>query len=338
MNNIKDILFDLCRADGIGNVREASTLSHDILSQYCRVRYTDTLTVIGEMKGEGDYTLMLDAHIDEIGFIVTDIDNEGFLTVDKCGGIDLRTLPARRVKIHGKQDVIGVFCSTPPHLSSGEVEFDDIKKIKIDSLLGEGAKDIISIGDFVTFFDEPSALNETKVTAKALDDRAGVVCLLELARRLSGKTLPVNVVFALSDAEELGVRGAKTATFDISPDEAIALDVSFADGPDIPSTECGKLSGGAMIGVSPILDRQISNTLLSIAKENNIPCQTEVMAGRTGTNGDAISLNKTGVRTGLVSIPERNMHTAVEVVDLRDITAVCDILEQYILKGGVKNA
>lgn len=336
--NIKETLFELCRADGIGSVREASDKAYNILSKYCTTRRTDTLTVIGEIKGETDYTLMLDAHIDEIGFIVTDIDDCGFLTVDKCGGIDLRTLPARRVKIHGKEDIIGVFCSTPPHLSSGDIEFDDIKKFKIDTLLGERAKEIVTIGDFVTFYEEPQSLSDTKITAKALDDRAGVVCLLELARRLSGKTLPINVVFALSDAEELGVRGAKTATYDVSPDEAIALDVSFADGPDIPSTECGKLSGGAMIGVSPILDRQISNTLKDIAKENGISYQTEVMAGRTGTNGDVISLNKTGVKTGLISIPERNMHTAVEVVDLKDITAVCDILEQYILKGGVKNA
>ena len=231
-----------------------------------------------------------------------------------------------------------MFCSTPPHLSSGEIEYNDIGSLKIDTMLGLKARDIISVGDFVTFFAEPQELLGTRVTAKALDDRAGVTCLLELARRLSGKKLPFNVVFALTDAEELGVRGAKTATYDITPDEAIALDVSFADGPDIAPTECGKLSSGAMIGVSPVLDREISNKLISLAKENNIPYQTEVMAGRTGTNGDVISLNKSGVRTGLVSIPERNMHTEVEVVDIKDIESVCDILEQYILKGGVKNA
>lgn len=336
--SIKETLFSLCRANGIGAVREAADIAYDMLSEYMPTRKTDTLTVIGEMKGESDYTLMLDAHIDEIGFIVKNIDENGFLTVDKCGGIDLRTLPARRVIIHGKEKVVGVFCSTPPHLSSGEIEYNDIGNLKIDTMLGLKARDIISVGDFVTFFAEPQELLGTRVTAKALDDRAGVTCLLELARRLSGKKLPINVIFALTDAEELGVRGAKTATYDISPDEAIALDVSFADGPDIAPTECGKLSGGAMIGVSPVLDREISNKLISLAKENNIPYQTEVMAGRTGTNGDVISLNKSGVRTGLVSIPERNMHTEVEVVDIKDIKSVCDVLEQYILKGGVKNA
>lgn len=336
--NIKETLFSLCRANGIGTVREAADIAYDILSEYMPTRKTDTLTIIGEITGESNYTLMLDAHIDEVGFIVKNIDENGFLTVDKCGGIDLRTLPARRVIIHGKEKVVGVFCSTPPHLSSGEIEYNDIGSLKIDTMLGATAHDIISVGDFVTFCAEPQELLGTRVTAKALDDRAGVTCLLELARRLSGKKLPFNVVFALTDAEELGVRGAKTATYDITPDEAIALDVSFADGPDIAPTECGKLSSGAMIGVSPVLDREISNKLISLAKENNIPYQTEVMAGRTGTNGDVISLNKSGVRTGLVSIPERNMHTEVEVVDIKDIESVCDILEQYILKGGVKNA
>lgn len=336
--SIKELLFDLCRADGIGTVREAADIAYRELSRYMPARRTDTLTVIGEIKGDSDYTLMLDAHIDEVGFIVTNIDENGFLTVDKCGGIDLRTLPARRVTIHGKEKVTGVFCSTPPHLSSGEIEYNDISALKIDTMLGATARDIISVGDFVTYCAEPQELLGTRVTAKALDDRAGATCLLELARRLSGKKLPFNVVFALTDAEELGVRGARTATFDISPDEAIALDVSFADGPDIAPTECGKLSGGAMIGVSPVLDRGISNKLIALAKEHNIPYQTEVMAGRTGTNGDVISLNKSGVRTGLVSIPERNMHTEVEVVDIKDIESVCDILEQYILKGGVKNA
>lgn len=336
--DIKEILFNLCRADGIGSVRTAADIAYGELSKYMPARKTDTLTVIGEIKGDSDYTLMLDAHIDEIGFIVTDIDENGFLTVDKCGGIDLRTLPARRVTVHGKEKVVGVFCSTPPHLSSGELEYNDIASLKIDTMLGAAARGIISVGDFATFCAEPKELLGTRVTAKALDDRAGVACLLELARRLSSQKLPFNVVFALTDAEELGIRGAKTATFEISPDEAIALDVSFADGPDIAPTDCGKLSGGAMIGVSPVLDRGISDKLISIAKENGIPYQTEVMAGRTGTNGDAISLNKSGVRTGLVSIPERNMHTEVEVVDIKDIESVCDILEQYILKGGVKNA
>lgn len=331
--DIKDTLFKLSEAAGIGDINQAADIAYGILSQYTECERQGALTVIGRLEGKNDYTLMLDAHIDEIGFIVTDIDANGFLTVKNCGGVDLRSLPARPVTIHAKQSINGVFCSVPPHLG-GAKEYDDISSLKIDTLLGEKAKDLISVGDFVTFNQKPIGLQGSRITGKSLDNRAGVVCLLELAKRLSGKELPFNVVFALTDMEELGTRGAKTAVFNISPDEAIVIDVSFADGPDIPANECGKLSGGAMIGMSPILDKKASKELVSLAKENNIPYQTEVMCGRTGTNGDVISISKSGVKTSLISIPLRNMHTDVEIIDIKDIESVCNLIEKYILKGG----
>ena len=275
---------------------------------------------------------MLEAHIDEVGFIVTDIDANGFLTVKNCGGIDLRSLPARTVTVHGKEKVTGVFCATPPHLG-GVTEYDDIAALKIDTLLGEKAKEVISIGDFVTFNTKAADLCGSRIVGKSLDNRAGVACLLELAERLCDKKLPFNIVFAFTDQEELGCRGAQTASFDISPDEAIVIDVSFADAPDVPSNDCGTLGGGAMIGMSPVLDRGISKKLVSVAKGNNLSYQTEVMGGKTGTNGDVISISKSGVKTGLVSIPLRNMHSDVEIIDVKDIKNVCDLLEKYILGG-----
>ena len=329
--NIKETLFELSNAVGIGNITDAGTKACEILSNYAETRQNG-IEVVGTIKGESDYILMLEAHIDEVGFIVTDVDAAGFLTVKNCGGVDLRMLPARTVIIHGKQDVTGVFCATPPHLG-GPKEYDDIAALKIDTLLGEKAKDIISVGDFVTFNVKAVELQNGRITGKSLDNRAGVVCLLELAKRLAGKALPYNVVFAFTDAEELGNRGAKTTTFDVSPDEAIVLDVSFADAPDVSSRDCGKLGGGAMIGMSPVLDKSISKKLVSIAKENELSYQTEVMGSRTGTNGDVVSVTKGGVKTGLISIPLRNMHTDVEIIDLKDIENVCDLLEKYILGG-----
>ncbi|MBQ8739952.1 MAG: M20/M25/M40 family metallo-hydrolase [Clostridia bacterium] len=330
--DIKEILFKLSDAVSIGNITEASKIAAQELSKYAKTSQNG-INVTGKMEGSTDYTLMLEAHIDEVGFVVTDVDDSGFVTVKNCGGIDLRMLPSRTVRIHGKEDVVGVFCATPPHLG-GPKEYDDISALKIDTLLGEKAKEIISVGDFVTFNQKAATLQGDRITGKSLDNRAGVACLLELASRLYGKTLPFNVVFAFTDAEELGCRGAKTAAFSISPDEAIVLDVSFADAPDVPSNDCGKLSGGAMVGMSPILDKAISKKLVSVAKENNMPYQTEVMGGRTGTNGDVISISKSGVKTGLVSIPLRNMHTDVEIIDIKDIENVCDLLLKYILKGG----
>lgn len=330
--DIKEILFKLSDAVSIGNITDASKIAFCELSKYAKASQNG-INVIGEIKGKSDYTLMLEAHIDEVGFVVTDIDGDGFLTVKNCGGIDLRALPSRTVTVHGKEKVTGVFCATPPHLG-GVKEYDDISALKIDTLLGEKAKDIISVGDLVSFNQKAATLHGSRITGKSLDNRAGVACLLLLAEKLQGKTLPFNVVFAFTDAEELGCRGAKTAAFSISPDEAIVLDVSFADAPDVPGNDCGKLSGGAMIGMSPILDKGISKELISIAKENGMPYQTEVMGGRTGTNSDVISVSKSGVKTGLISIPLRNMHTDVEIIDIKDIENVCDLLFKYILKGG----
>ncbi len=334
---IKENLKLLSAAVSVGNITEAANTAENILSTFCECERKGKLTVIGRLKGKADYTLMLDAHIDEVAMIVTDIDSNGFLTVAKCGGIDLRTLPLRPVTVHGKEKITAVFCGIPPHLSEGEAQFKDIAELKLDTMLGEKAKDFISVGDYVTYSQKPLFLTEKRITGKSLDDRAGVACILELAERLSKKELPFNVTFVLSDSEELGLRGAKTASYAINPDEAVAIDVSFGDGPDISPLECGKLSGGAMIGISPVLDSKISKKLISTAEENNIKYQTEVMGSSTSTNSDVISVNREGVRTGLVSIPLRNMHTEVEIVDIDDLLSVCDILEKYILSGGVMN-
>ncbi len=336
---IKRNLFALSSASAVGSITEARDLAFDILSQNTdSCEKFDNLNVIAKIKGECDYTLMLDAHIDEIALVVTSVSKDGFLTVSKAGGFDLRTLPGQTVTIHGREKFRGVFCSTPPHLSSGEISYDDISALKIDTLLGQKAADLISVGDFVTLNATPCELLGGRVSGKALDDRAGVCVLLELARRLKSKSLPINVAFVLSDAEELGLRGSKTATFRLSPDEAVAIDVTFGAAPDVSSDEGGKLGGGPMVGISPVLDGKISRRLIDIAKQEAIPYQCEVMGRSTGTNSDVIGVSRGGVRTGLLSIPLRNMHTAAEVIDLKDIVSTCDILERYILSGGGKNA
>lgn len=336
--NMKNTLFKLSNAAAIGSVNEASNIAADILSRYCKVEHIGNLSIMGEIKGKNDYTLLIDAHIDEVGFIVTHISEDGFLTVAKCGGIDLRHLPAKPVTIYGKEKITGVFCSIPPHLSKGDNIPDDISDYKIDTCMGSRAKELISPGDFVTYKTGACELIGKNVTGKAFDDRAGVAVIIELAKRLSNKELPITVKFLLSDTEELGLRGATTAAYAINPNEAVAVDVSFGNGPDISPYECGILGNGAMIGISPILNREISNALTNIAKHNNIKYQTEVMGGKTSTNADVISVTKSGIKTGLISIPLRNMHTDCEVLNLDDIESVCDILEHYVLTGGVYNA
>ncbi len=270
---IKDLLFELSRKDAVGSLTEAADFAFCELSKYTEAQKLSGLSCVGFLKGEKDYTLMLDAHIDQIARVVTDVTDDGFLTVSKAGGIDLRALPSRRVVIYGKERVEGVFCSIPPHLAKGEMEFEDISNLKIDTMLGSKAKELISLGDIVTFKGEALELANGRVSGKSFDDRAGVACLIDVARRIENEKLPFNVAFVLSDAEELGLRGSKTATFKVDPNEAIAVDVSFGDGIGISEDECGKLGAGGMIGISPSLDSAVSNKLIATAKENNIPYQ-----------------------------------------------------------------
>ena len=335
--SIKETLFSLSDATAVGNITEAANLAYNMLSEYCPCEKGMGSTVFGFLKGESDYTIMLDAHIDQIAFVVTDIDDNGFLTVSNVGGIDLRMLPSRRVIIHSKQKVMGVFCATPPHLSVGETEYNDISKIKIDTALGEKAKDIIEVGDFVTFSTTPFELLSEKVAGPYFDNRAGVACLIETAKRLKDEKLPVNVAFVFSDGEELGLRGTRTATFKVNPEEAIVVDTSFGLAPEVKESVSGRLGFGAMIGISPCLDSTVSKKLIDKAKEKGINYQTEVMASTSGTNADMIAVTREGVKTGTVSIPIRNMHTDCEILSLKDLEDTTRLLCEYIRNGGAKN-
>ena len=336
--DMKELLYTLSELDCIGSITEAADKSYEILSQYAKTEKTNSTNVIGLLKGKADYTIMLDAHIDQVGFVVTNVDNDGFLTVSTVGGIDLRALPSRSVTVHGKEKITAVFCSTPPHLSKGETEYDDISKIKIDTALGSRIKDIVSVGNYVTFNQKCFDLSDDFVCGRSFDDRAGVVCLLELAKRLSKKELPVNVAFSLSTGEELGLRGAITAAFSVNPDEAIAIDVDFGDSPDVPAEQSSVLGEGGIITFSPILEKKLNQKLIGIAKESNIPYSTIVTGGKTSTDADMISISRGGVKTSLVSIPLRNMHSEVEILSLSDLTEICNLLEKYILSGGAFNA
>lgn len=330
--NTKDLLAKLSDAVCIGNITSAADIAASELSKYAEVVRHGTAGIIAKIDKGGKRTLLLDAHIDEVGFVVTSVSDSGFLKVSNVGGIDPRILPASRVIVHGKSDIPAVFTSTPPHLAKKENETVSLDDILLDTGLGEKAKELVSCGDFATFDSNFSLLGE-RFVGKSFDDRAAVVCLIKLAEEIHNKKLPVNVIISLSEQEELGTRGAVTSAFEIEPDEAIAIDVSFGKAPGIAAHESGKLGGGAIIGISPILNKKMTDRLTALAKKLEIPHQFEVMGGRTGTDADVISITKSGIPSALLSIPLRNMHTPEEIIDERDLDSVCRILSAYILGG-----
>ena len=150
---------------------------------------------------------------------------------------------------------------------------------------------------------------------------------------LAGEPLPVDVAVCFAVQEELGTRGAASGAFMLQPDAALAVDVSFALTPDANPRECGKLGEGPMIGIAPGLDAAYSRRLAALAEAQQIPFQREVMGARTGTDADEISTTAHGVRTVLVSIPQRYMHTPVELVDMRDVENTGRLMAAFVREG-----
>lgn len=336
---MKKLLFDLCSVGGVsGSETSAAEYCCEYLKKYTkevRVDYNNNvLAVLGNDKS--DKTVLLDAHLDRIGFIVTEINEEGFIKAEKCGGIDTRTLLDACVIVHGNKDLFGVVCCMPPHLSDGrEDKAVSADNIWIDlGLPADKVKDNVSPGDSVSLYAEPKELINSRISASALDNRAGVVVLLKLAERIYKENIDRKVCILLSCQEETFATGAKTVPFDLNIDESVTIDVSFASQPGVTDQYSNiKLGKGPMLCVSPILNRDLFDKLRTICAENNIDYQLEVCSGNTGTNGDHIATSKSGVKTALVSIPQKNMHSQAEIVDLKDMESTVNLLSLYV-KGG----
>lgn len=304
-------------------------LLSDILKDYGTVT-VDSFNNIFCTFGTGIH-ILIDAHIDEIGLLVKNISEDGFIKVDKCGGVNRRMLLGSEVTVFGDAEYRGVISTLPPHLQKSEdgkmaPEFEDVS-IDVGMCKLEAEKHIHP-GDKITFNRNFAELIGNQVAGSALDNRAGVAAVLLAAERL--RNMNAKVTFMFSAQEEVGLRGAKIGAYHNDIDEAIVVDVSFAYTPFCKHTDCGDIGKGPMIGISPFLDRGMSDRLIGIAEREGIPYQTEVMSGATGTNADVITVTKSGIKAALLSIPEKYMHSTVEVVDITDIENVADLIVAYV--------
>ncbi|MBQ9413956.1 MAG: M20/M25/M40 family metallo-hydrolase, partial [Clostridia bacterium] len=334
---MKTLLKTLCEANGAGGngtVTEVIAAVVRPLVDDVTVDPLGSVIAVKRCKKEHAPLLMLEAHIDEIGFIVTDVDDDGFVRVAKVGGIDSRVLAATEVVLHADKDYLGVFCSTPPHLQKGDEKLKPISEMGIDiGLTAKEAKAAIQKGTRGTYRPVFRELSDTRVCVKALDDRCGCAALVWALRLLQDETLDCDVAALFAVQEEIGGGGAQAGAFATRPDVAIATDVSFAATPDAPPHKCGKLGGGVMLGLAPGLDSSWTKKLTALARAHEIPLQYEVMGERTGTDADSITTARGGVKTALLSIPQRYMHTPVEVVDVRDVEAVGKLMALAAKEG-----
>ncbi len=333
----KELCFTLSDTLGVsGDEKGIAQKVSEILSEYMSVETDNLGNVIGRSKGEGK-NILLDAHMDQIGFIVRGINEKGFVLFDKCGGLDGRTLIGNEVEIFGKEKVFGVVCSTPPHLADNKDKLPEIRKMAIDiGMTKEEGEKIIFPGDRGILRNKPCQLLGDNISSTALDNRAGMAVIIKTVEYLAKRDYKANLTVLFSTQEEVGCRGARTGAFVSEADEAIVVDVTFGTAPDVPKDCSGELGKGPLIGFAAVLDREMSNALAKIAEENSIEHSREVMSRGTGTNADVVSISGKGIKTALVSVPIRNMHTTVEVVNTKDIDNAAKLLGEYIISQGGK--
>lgn len=285
-------------------------------------------------KGIGESKIMLMAHLDEVALIISDYSRDGFLKF-KGIGIDPKTLVSQEVIIRGKEDIHGIIGIKPPHLMNEEEKDKaaSFQSLLIDTGLSDKrVREKINIGDTAFVKRDFTELLHNRVACKSADDKAGVVSMLSCAKYLDNKELKSNVYFVLSAQEEVGHRGAKTAAYEINPDIGIAIDVTFDRGKFGADDRENKLGGGPSVCIGPNCHPKLRKMIIETAKEFNIPYQVEVEPGNTGTDAWDIQIAREGIPTLLISIPEKYMHTSVEVIDIEDIKSTGLLLGKFIEK------
>lgn len=298
-------------------------------------------SLVGLKRGTGEAPrrrLMLAAHMDEIGMLVREVDGP-FIRVRSIRGVDGRVMLAQPVLVHGSRvpdatPLPGIVAATPPHLLPSEKRkgYLSVDDLIIDlGLSAEAVAAQVRIGDPVTVDVPLLELVNGRVAGKAMDDRACVaavtVCLDELQKRQH----VWDVAAVATVQEEVGLRGATTAAHFVDPDVAIALDVTFAKQPGVGEGDGAvALGSGPAIGLGPNFHPKLLDSLRDAAKRIELPFTIDPLPGRSGTDAWAIQVARQGVPTALLSVPIRNMHSPIEMLDLDDIRRAGRLLAEFI--------
>jgi endoglucanase len=286
----------------------------------------------------GGPTLAIVGHIDEIGLIVTHIDDQGFLYFIGVGGWDAQILVGQRVEIATRDGVVpGVIGKKPIHLLKEEdrKKVAEIKELHIDvgARDGDEARALVRVGDVAVIAGEPVELPGDRAASRSMDNRLGCYVAYEAARLVAeAGGAPGDVVAVAAVQEEITFAGARTTTYALEPDLAIVVDVTHAtDAPGVEPKELGKheLGSGPVIERGSVLNPRVFELLHATAEEEGIPFTVAASAGRTGTDADAVHFSRAGVPCGLVSVPLRYMHSPVEMVQLDDVAAAARLIAAF---------
>lgn len=301
--------------------------------------YLDNMgSIIAVKKGKQPKKVMVAAHLDEISFIVTHIDDDGFIRIHTLGGFDPKTLTAQRVIVHGKKDLIGVMGSKPIHLMKPDErnKAPQIQDYFVDlGMKKEEVEKYISIGNPITRERELIEMGDC-VNSKSLDNRVSVFILLETLKALKGREVPYDIYGVFTVQEEVGLRGAISAAHRIDPDFGIALDITIAF--DVPNAQphemITRLGEGTAIKImdgSVISDYRMVNYLKELATKNKIPWQPEILTGGGTDTMGVQRYGKHGSIAGAISIPTRHVHSVIEMAHKEDIKSSIELLKLSLM-------
>ena len=295
--------------------------------------------VTGVINPDASVRVMIAGHCDEIGLMITHIDEKGYLYVAAIGGVDPVVLPGQEVEILAdKGSVTGVIGRKPIHLMKPDERSKPTVKIE-DCWIDIGAKDrndaqkVVAVGNPIIIPRKMLTLRNGLVAARAFDDRAGAWVVVETMRRLKRARLDCAVHGVATVQEEIGLRGARTSAFGIDPHVGIAVDLGFAS--DWPGAEKKRI-GDCSLGKGPILHRgpninpKLAALMEKVAKEKRIPFQMQAEPRATGTDANMMQIARAGAATSLITIPSRYIHTPVEVIALKDLDAAVKLMAATI--------
>ena len=326
-----------------GFERKGQRVWLDYAGQFADETQTDTYgSVVATLNPGAPTSVLIVGHSDEIGLMVSHIDDKGFIYAKMIGGIDPAVIQGKRLTIHSKKGPVrGVLGATAIHLSDRTVPNPPMRMlhelfIDIGASKKTDALKRVQIGDPITFVDDFEMLDKHIVVSRALDNRIGTWVAAETLRliRESKKALACTVHAASCVQEEIGLRGSYMTTLQIKPDIGLIVDVGHAtDSPGIDHRRHGfhKLGGGPLLSIGGPTLPEVTDHLQAIAKKAKIPLQLEATPGRSGTDTDSVFMVTGGVACGLVSLPIRYMHTTVEMTDLRDLQRIPQLFAEFCL-------
>ncbi len=344
----RDFLLKLLSQVGpSGNEGRASKVWKEEAEKFSKKVYTDTHGNTYAEFGDGKPTLMLAGHIDEIGLMVQYIDDNGFVYISGVGGWDPQVLVGQRVRFIGKDGKVikGVVGRKPIHILKPEERDRAVKmeELWVDfGLNKEELEKLISVGDYGVLDWDGEFLIDFRLVSRALDDRIGAFVVLEALRFYSQNPGETRLVSVATVQEEIGLRGAKTSSYSINPDVAIAVDVTLAtDYPSVDKRTIGdiKLGGGPVLTKGPNINPVVFELLLETAKDEGISVQIEASPRGTPTDANFIQIERGGIPTALISIPCRYLHSPSEMVDIRDVEGAIKLISSFArrISGKVKD-